>query len=47
MIIMSYLPFPYQNAAAEQAEEAAKMTAEGEEGIDEEEKTALNHIAIR
>ncbi|KAK8396140.1 hypothetical protein O3P69_005321 [Scylla paramamosain] len=30
----------------EQVEEGGKMTGDGEEGIEEEEKTALNHIAI-
>lgn len=39
-------PFPKQNGG-EQVEEGGKMAGEGEEGIEEEEKTALNHIAIR
>lgn len=39
------ISFSFQNGGEQVEGEGGKM--EGEEGIEEEEKTALNHIAIR
>lgn len=37
----------HQGGEGERIEDGGKMGVEGEEGIEEEEKTALNHIALR